>query len=426
MAAQVGQFALAGLIALTIVGLATSIASRRIGEREGIADARTNTVITATGLVEPLVTDALVAGDAGAAAKLDRVIRSDVLDGDLVRVKVWTANGTIVYADERRLIGEHYELGEDERGALRTGAIEAEVSDLSKPENRYERTHGRKLLEVYLPIHTETGKPVLFEAYYAYDSVQASGTRLWRSFAPITLGALIALELVQIPLAWSLAHRLRLRSVEREGLLKRALEASEVERRQIASDLHDGVVQDLAGVAYGLSAQARVAEAPDEAQLEAAAATVRGSVRALRSLVIDLYPPNLREEGIESALRDLVERSSVQGTPITLDASSLHDPLPEAVARLLYRAAQEGVRNAVRHADAASILVRVATEDRTAVIEVVDDGRGFGDDELAEREADGHVGIRALRGLVFDAGGSLTVTSALGSGTTLRTEVPLP
>ena len=142
--------------------------------------------------------------------------------------------------------------------------------------------------------------------------------------------------------------------------------------------------------------------------------------------MLDLYPPKLAEEGIESALRDLVERSSIQGTPVTLDASDLRDPLPEAVARLLFRAAQEGVRNAVRHAGADSIMVRVATEEKTGVVEVVDDGRGFDDDERAEREADGHVGIRALRGLVFDAGGTLTVTSAPGSGTTLRTEVPLP
>ena len=67
------------------------------------------------------------------------------------------------------------------------------------------------------------------------------------------------LELVQIPLACSLARRLQLRQREREALLQRALDASEVERRQIASDLHDGVVQDLAGVAYSLSASARPA-----------------------------------------------------------------------------------------------------------------------------------------------------------------------
>jgi len=56
------------------------------------------------------------------------------------------------------------------------------------------REIGAKLLEVYLPVHTPNGTPLLFEAYYRYNAVQANGTRLWRSFAPISLGSLVMLE----------------------------------------------------------------------------------------------------------------------------------------------------------------------------------------------------------------------------------------
>ena len=127
-------------------------------------------------------------------------------------------------------------------------------------------------------METPSGKPLLFEAYYRYGLVSSNGSQLWRSFAPIALGALIALELVQIPLAYSLARRLRQRSAERELLLHQALEASDVERRHIASDLHDGVVQDLAGVAYALSAQTRGSTPgePDPDVIESSASTVRG------------------------------------------------------------------------------------------------------------------------------------------------------
>ena len=83
------------------------------------------------------------------------------------------------------------------------------------PENRYERQFG-KLLEVYLPIRQPSGNALLFEAYYRYEAVAASGRKVWRSFAPVALGALIVLELVQIPLAWSLAARLRHRQRERD------------------------------------------------------------------------------------------------------------------------------------------------------------------------------------------------------------------
>ncbi len=144
---QVGQFALAGIVALLIVVLATAIASRRVGEREAIADARITTVIRAQGLVTPTLTDDLTAGDEAAIERVDEVVRRVVLDDSLVRVKLWTADGRIVYSDVPELIGTTWDLGADELESMATGRIEAGVSDLSKPENVYERGSG-KLLEV--------------------------------------------------------------------------------------------------------------------------------------------------------------------------------------------------------------------------------------------------------------------------------------
>jgi two-component system, NarL family, sensor kinase len=426
VAVQVGQFALAGVIALTIVGLATSVASRRVGEREAISNARTTTLIKGEGLIEPLITDELVRGDPAAMVRMAYIVDHQVLEEPLVRVKIWTASGRLVFSDESRLIGETFPLDPPDLVALRSGRISAAVSNLRQPENRYERQY-HKLLEVYFPVKTPSGEPLLFEAYYRYDTVQQGGSRLWRSFAPISLGALVMLEFVQIPLAWSLARRLRFRLREREGLLQRALDASEVERRQIASDLHDGVVQDLAGVAYSLSAVVRqdgpIVERQDLVQ---PADTLRESIRALRSLVIDLYPPDLREEGLDSALRDLVERARHRGVPTALDTSAVRDPIPDAVAGLLYRSAQEGLRNALSHAEATSVRMRVATEGRLAVLEVVDDGSGFDQATAASRAASGHVGLKALAGLLTDAGGSLDIRSRPGAGTALRAVVPLP
>ena len=433
VAVHVGQFAFAGIVAVAIVGVALAVASRRVGEREGISEARVTTLIKAESVVEPVITDDLLDGNAATIARLQTVVDRDVLDRSLVRVKLWSENGTIVYSDESRLIGRTFPLDADKVDALATGRIVAAVSDLDEPENVYDREIGSKLLEVYLPVHTPRGDPVLFEAYYRYNSVQASGTRLWKSFAPISLGALVMLEVVQIPLAWSLARRLRKRLQERESLMQRALDASEVERRQIASDLHDGVVQDLAGVAYALSARARAntnggpGNERDDEESEQIAETVRESIRALRSLVIDLYPPNLREEGLASALRDLTDRSRDNGLPADLDTSELHDPLPDAVAGLLYRSAQEGLRNAVQHSHATQVRVQVRTAQGLAILEVSDDGTGFDESVLSEREAAGHVGLKALRGLVTDGGGSLHIRSTPGAGgTTMTVEVPLP
>ena len=426
VARQVGQFTAAGILAVVIVGLATSVASRRVGEREAIVDARTKTLAKAQGFVEPVVTDGLLTGQTAAVAKVSTVVQRDVLNDSLVRVKIWNRDGTIVYSDEPRLIGARYTLGTDELNALDAGVIEAEVSDLKKPENRFERDHG-KLLEVYLPIRAPNGQRLLFEGYFLYSTVSSSGTRIWRSFAPISLGALLALELVQIPLAWSLARRLRQRQREREGLLQQALDASDLERRRIASDLHDGVVQNLVGVAFALGGAARRSDIPrDSAELlDQSAEEVRTSVKSLRSLLVEIYPPNLFEEGLVAALADLLARASGKDIATTLDAGDLTRPLPPAVAGLLYRAAQEALRNVLTHAHATHVSMRVSDHGGSAVLDVVDDGVGF-EPGLADRGAhEGHFGLQGLTDLVADAGGTFAVISAPGTGTTMHVEVPL-
>jgi signal transduction histidine kinase len=428
VAIQVGQFALAGVVALAVVGYATTIASRRVGEREAITDARSTTVARAQGLVEGVVTDGLVEGDPSAVRAVADVVEQGVLDDSLVRVKLWSADGKIVYSDEPRLIGVTYDLGADEVASITNGSIEAEVSDLTKPENRYERPFER-LLEVYLPIYTPSGTPVLFEAYYRYDAVAASGSRLFRAFAPITLGALVLLQVVQVPLAWSLARRLRQRTRERERLLQHAVDASEVERRQIAADLHDGVVQDLAGVAFALSGAALQAEPDDRGSgelLEASAAQVRSSIKALRTLLVDIYPPSLEQEGLQSALSDLAAGASARGLAVEFDSVGLEQPLPPTVAQLLYRAAQEGVRNVIRHAEAHSAHLRVTVTRETVHLDLVDDGRGYDPAEAELRASEGHVGLRSMEGLVLDAGGQMSVETGPLGGTRVHVEVPLP
>ncbi len=90
VAVQVGQFALAGLVALAVVGLATAIAARRVGEREAITEAPATTTARAEGLVAPVLTEGIVDGEPEAVAAVARVVELGVLDRSLVRVKLWT------------------------------------------------------------------------------------------------------------------------------------------------------------------------------------------------------------------------------------------------------------------------------------------------------------------------------------------------
>ena len=173
----VAQFAAIGVAAVIVVAAVTTAASRRIGEREAINDARTTTADRADTVVAPVVTDGLVTRDPAAVAAVADAVEHKVVDPSLVRVKVWTAGGTIVYSNDSTLEGRTFVLGADEREALRGGQTIADVSDLTKPENQHERSFG-KLLEVYVPISTPGGKPLLFEAYYRYAVVSRAGRHI--------------------------------------------------------------------------------------------------------------------------------------------------------------------------------------------------------------------------------------------------------
>ena len=423
MARVVARFAFAGVVVLGLVSALTALASRRVGTDQAIADAQRVTWTTGQGIIEPLLDARLYDLDRDLLDRIDAEVREHVLQGSLVRVKIWSADGVVLYSDESRLIGQQFPLEDDKAVVLATGESEAEVSDLDRPENVYETE--TKLLEVYERLDMPDGSYVLFEAYYRYSGVTAVGRTLWSQFAPISIGALVLLQLVQIPLAWGMARRLRSGQVDRERLLRHALDASDNERRRIASDLHDGVVQELTGVSLGLAAIGRAEEVSRTQVLEASSA-IRNSIKSLRSLLVEIYPPNLYEEGLESAVGDLLSPLAARGIVTSLSVDLAGRELPRETTALMYRTAQEALRNVSAHSHAQHVRVdlRVGDDHRIRLV-VADDGRGFSAEQLADRGTEGHVGLRSLAGLVADMGGSLEARSMPGRGTTVLVDVPV-
>jgi two-component system NarL family sensor kinase len=426
VAAAVVQFAVTGTLALLLLGFVAVTLLRNTGTSEAIRDARQTTRLAGDGVVAPNITPALERGDPAAIAAMDRVVRRAVLKDPVVRVKIWAPSGRIIYSDRHELIGSSYKLRADERGTLRSGATDAEVSDLSRPENRFERPE-KKLLEVYLGVRSRAGHPLLFESYQRFSSISASGKRLWKRFLPALIGALVLLELAQIPFAWSLARRVQRGQRERETLLRSAIDASDNERRRIAGDLHDGVVQNLAGLSYSLAAAAEGMPAQSETRkvVDEGAEQARRSVRDLRTLLVDIYPPALQRAGLEAALSDLLSGVGGRGCEVHLR----FDPgpeLPPATEALLFRVAQEAVRNVREHADARRLEVSVSRGDGRVTLEVVDDGRGFSPAEgPAANAPEGHFGLRLLADLARDSGADFELVSAPGAGTRVRLEAPI-
>jgi signal transduction histidine kinase len=146
-------------------------------------------------------------------------------------------------------------------------------------------------------------------------------------------------------------------------------------------------------------------------------------MRRLRSLLVEIHPPNLRASGLDAALADLLAPLHARGaeTGLTVAAGL---GLDEDAERILYRAAAEALRNVERHADAHRVAVSVERMDAGVRLVVADDGAGFAPGERERRREEGHVGLSLLEELVTRAGGRLDVRSAPGEGTTFELELP--
>lgn len=430
LARLLARFALSGLVAVAVIGAIGFEVVRSSATSGAIRQAMSLSELAGRGIVEPLITPGVLRGAPEDLARLDQAVRRRILPGTpIVRVKIWDARGRVLYSDATQMIGSVFSLGADELRTLRGGGTQAEASDLNRPENRSERGLNR-MVEVYVGIRGPDGRRLLYEDYERSSSVSARSRRQWMGLLPALLGALLVLYLVQVPLAYSLARRLRSRQREREALLRRAIDASDLERRRIAADLHDGAVQRLAGVSLSLAAAAGNASSTEEGErarraFAVGASETRETIRELRTLLVDIYPPALQRSGLRAAVDDLVAPLRATGVAVSLQIPDVVD-LPDYVEALLYRVAQEALRNSRAHGKPSAVDISVKANVHHVVVSIVDNGRGFAPGNLEDGRPGRHFGLRLMRDLADHAGGALNVHSSPGHGASVRLEVPLP
>ncbi|MGY1706032.1 sensor histidine kinase [Geodermatophilus sp. SYSU D00697] len=428
----VARFLAANVAAILLLLGVGVWASARAAEHEALADARHHTDLLAEVLVQPNLDERLLAGDPVALAAFDDRMRTRLPGVGINRIKIWTADGRIVYSDEPLLIGRTFPLGDDDRQALRDGVTRAEVSDLNRPENQFEKADSGRLLEVYRQITGPDGQRLLLETYSDYSQATARQEEIWWEFAPISAAALLAMVAVQLPLARRMVTQLRTAQQERELLQARALDASTEERRRIAGSLHDGLVQDVSAAALLVARAAdQLRQSPASAPppevadgLGQAAGALRDSVASLRSLLVEIYPPTLDQAGLEMALADCADRLRPRGIDVRLAVPDRLAP-PPGTAALVLRTVQEALRNVVKHSGARRVDVTVEQLPGALVLQVTDDGVGF-DVGPALDGRGGHLGLRLLADLAAAEGATLSLRTAPGAGTSLRLEVPHP
>jgi two-component system, NarL family, sensor kinase len=206
---------------------------------------------------------------------------------------------------------------------------------------------------------------------------------------------------------------------ERSQLLADALEAEQRERRTLAEALHDDALQNLLSARHELE---EAAEAVAHPALERADNALVRTVAQLREAVFELHPYVLEEAGLKAALRSVAQQAATRsGLGLELDLRYDNRHMREP---LLFSAARELLANVVQHAGARSVSVRLVEDDDALELVVQDDGRGFPPERLAERLADGHVGLASQRVRVEAAGGSMRVASVPGEGTRVAIRLP--
>ena len=420
------RFAWGSVIALVLLTVGAVIIGGRIAEDAALREAQLRGQTIANTIAGPLVDDHVRGRDPGALARLDRVMLARMEDGSLSHVKLWSRDGHVLWADEKDLVGDEFELDEDVSSLFGTRKVTAELSDLSKAENAGERAEG-ELLEVYAGTFDADGEPVVFEAYLATDRMRQDERRIITDILPLTIGGLLLFQLAVLPLAVSLARRVERGENERSRMMRHTLLVAAQEQRRIAQDLHDGVIQDLAGLSYAMPVVA--AHLPDTPEAQGArdavarvSTVLQEDVAALRSLLTDIYPPDLHGDGFTHALQDLAQQARERGTEVEVMVPPGYDESID-VNRLAYRVVREGLRNVVKHARAAAARVEVSRADDRLHVRVSDDGVGLDGPPEAEP---GHLGLKLLHDTLRDFGGRLEVRPGARGGTVMEATFPVP
>jgi signal transduction histidine kinase len=255
-----------------------------------------------------------------------------------------------------------------------------------------------------------------------------------------TSGVAIAAGLAAFGIAFAIVYsgyivRIIQQSAERADLITQ-LEATRAElaevsrqagalaeRQRLASEIHDTLAQGFSSILMliqAAEAQLDLSPATARAQLDLAAQTARDNLAEARNLVSGLASAQLQSGTLTDALRRIAERSAAElGIDASFEIAGPDRALPAATEVVLLRTGQEALANVRKHASARTVAVRLCYAAGLVRLEVTDDGVGF-----EPSAVNGGYGLRGMRSRVAEAGGTVTVRSAPGEGTSVLAEVP--
>lgn len=435
------RFAIASLAVFVVVGVALHVLlsrdARRRAEDEAMAHALFVTRAILERELEPADVRAPVTGER--YEELLEFVERRVLTGGAVRLKVWRPDGTVVFSDERRLVGVRFPEEEPEIAeVLREGPV-GELTDLSAGENLYERGLADRLHATYAPLRVGGSRvpTAVAELYQDYAPTAAEAAQTLARQDIVLVAGLALLYVVLLPLVGNAGATLRRQTTdltrshdelaalldERRDLISRLVRAQEEERVRIAEDIHDDSIQSVTAVALRLDGlRSRIDDPEALARLDRIEESVRGALHRMRKLMFELRPPSLDDSGLAAAFRTYLGRTKAdEGLEFSVESTLPEEP-PLDLRTIAYRIGQEALANVRKHARATRVDVRIEPADGGFRLTLTDDGVGMAGPppDLVD-----HFGVLGMRERAAAAGGWCRVAGTPGGGTVVEAWLPL-
>ena len=419
MAAALTRFAMlsGGVLALVVVGVV--IASQALAEEEARRDASVRAQGMAVGLAKPFVDHEVREGDPEAVDRLAEILQARIRERGISHIVLWGPSEGVIWADDPEVAD-----ADDAHSSAVQQALATQGAVVKLPEERSAnaRYPDEELLEVYVGLTDSEGVPFVFEAYLPPERLAVDAEHVQAQMLMLTLGALLVMLAALLPLVIALARTVADAQEGQAVAFDRSVVSWRHQRRLLAQELHDGVIQDLASIGYGLTVLDDRGS-PDETartMLDRLRASAVHAEQSVRSIVADLTPMRFAAEGLRTAAEGLVERYRGYGLDIDMQVDGQLDA-PEGSGVLAFRALREGLSNVAKHSDARHVRIRLRPRGEGGLdVTVADDGTG----PLRPGAVRSGQGLRLLADTIDDVGGSLTLTRADEGGTTLDVVVP--
>lgn len=395
---------------------------------------------------------------------LDAIVSQRILDdGRDVRVKIWNRDGTVLYSDYAPLIGRSFPEERPELREVFVGEIVSGISDLSRRENVGERQLADKLFQSYVPVRLDAGGPIVAvaELYQDYSALQGDMDSLVRTLTLTFTAGLLVLFALLLPIALRAARALR---AQNRHLREQADQLSDLLAReqQTVSELRDlnqrkndfvaAASHELRTPLTAIMGYLRTLRRPEFAddvvmREEFLGAMEQQSSRLLRSIKGLLMSARLEEPGqtalelspidVRQAVADAVEQLQLNGR-CQIDAAPGLPRMTTDRNRLL-DALVELLDNAVKYSpDAGTIEVSAALDGDRCALSIHDHGVGmdpavskhvferfYQADQSATRAVGGlGLGLHLVSGIVRELGGTVSVKSEIGVGSTFTVVLP--